>query len=298
MTLRLGFSPFPYYITPDGLRPDLAPTLDEILRQIAAAGYGGVPAEVPAGTSPEDYAAILAKHGLAAAPGYFQADFAEAEIAPVVEAARGIARQHRALGLDRIFVAQQFPDPVRIAAPAQGMGADPARLDLIVAGLSAVAEAMRAEGVFPCLHQHVGTAIETADETCFVLDSIAPDRLLFGPDIGHLSWGGSDPVAMLRRYRDRIGVVHLKDIRRAVADRGRAEKWGYRETTWAGLWTVPGSGDIDCEAVLAVLRGLDIWAIAEIDIAGDDGPEIAAHRSFEWLSARVAGEPTTAVGAQ
>ncbi|SFF91237.1 inosose dehydratase [Novosphingobium sp. CF614] len=297
MTLRLGFSPFPYYITPDGLRPDLAPPLDEILRQIAAAGYAGVPAEVPAGTSPEDYAAMLATHGLAPAPGYFQADFAEADIAPVVEAARGIARQHRALGLDRIFVAQQFPDPVRIAAPTMGAGADPARLDQIVTGLSAVADAMYSEGVLPCLHQHVGTAIETEDEACFVLDAIASDRLLFGPDIGHLSWAGADPVGMLTRYRDRIGVVHLKDIRRAVADRGRAEGWGYRQTTWGGLWTVPGSGDIDCEAVLAVLRGLDIWAIAEIDIAGDDGPEIAARRSFEWLSARVAGEPATTVGA-
>lgn len=289
MPPQLGFSPFPYYITPQGLRPDLAPPLDQILHEIAAAGYKGVPAEVPAGMTPAAYMARLADNGLAPAPGYFQADFADTDtIDGVLQAAAQAAAEHAELGLNRIFVAQQFPNAERFARPAQGFASDPSRLDRIVKHLDAAAKVMVALGVMPCLHPHVSTSIETPDEACFVLDAIPADRLMFGPDLGHLAWAGADPVEMLMRYRDRLGAVHLKDMRAGVAVRARTDGMDYRQATWGGLWAVPGSGDIDYESAMAVLRGLDIWVIAEIDIPEDDGPNGAAHRAFQWLAPRLA----------
>ena len=36
-------------------------------------------------------------------------------------------------------------------------------------------------------------------------------RVLF--DVAHYQQGGGDPVAALRRYRDWVEVLHLKDVR-------------------------------------------------------------------------------------
>lgn len=42
-------------------------------------------------------------------------------------------------------------------------------------------------------------------------------------DIAHDQQGGGDPVTAIRTYRDRIRVVHLKDVR--VIDRAPGYEW-------------------------------------------------------------------------
>ena len=48
----------------------------------------------------------------------------------------------------------------------------------------------------------------------------APVNLLL--DTWHATWGGSDPAALARRYRDRIRHVHCKDVRKAKMDEALA----------------------------------------------------------------------------
>ena len=285
--LQVAFNPLPYYLTESGYDPDAAPPLPEIYRQIRAAGFDAVHVEPPAGMPIEDYARLLADSGLAPAPGYFQAPFSASEQQDVLGSARRVAGEHAALGLTRIFIADQFSPGPRSRTPAVGAGADADRLERLIANLARTCEAMVAEGVTPCLHQHVGTWVETQAETTAVLDAIDPSLLLFGPDTGHLSWAGADPAAMIRRYLPRVGAVHLKDFRSAIAHEGVVAAADYRTTTGQHLWTEPGRGDVDFEDVLAVLAEFDGWYVIEVDIADQPTPKDTARVSADWVRERL-----------
>jgi inosose dehydratase len=81
----------------------------------------------------------------------------------------------------------------------------------IVASLDEVARAVTDVGVIPALHQHTGTCIESRDEVYAVLDSVDTKLVKFGPDVGQLAKGGSDPVKVVKDFLPLIRHVHLKD---------------------------------------------------------------------------------------
>jgi inosose dehydratase len=81
----------------------------------------------------------------------------------------------------------------------------------IVAALNEMGRALTGMGITPALHQHTGTCIEFRDEVYAVLDAVDPRYMKFGPDVGQLAKGGSDPVKVVRDYLSQIRHVHLKD---------------------------------------------------------------------------------------
>jgi len=169
----VGFNPLPWFYIDGGFNRAAAPPIDVIYREIHDAGFGAVHAEVPEGMSVSDYRGLLTDVGLEPAPGYFSAAFSNsAATAAATEAGIRVANEHAQLGLERIFIADGFGAPARSATPAQGVDGDAGRLRTIIDNLGTVAAAMTAEGVMPCLHQHVGTWIESPDELISVLDSI------------------------------------------------------------------------------------------------------------------------------
>ena len=227
-----------------------------------------------------DYQQLLRTSGLAPAPGYFSGAFSDRSALPqMLEDARRVAAQHAQLGLDRIFIADQFGAEGRVDTPARGVNFDAGRLRTIAEHLGKVAGVMAGEGVLPCLHQHVGTWIESPLETTTVLDSVPADVLLFGPDTGHLAWAGADPVEIIGRYRARVGAVHLKDIRRSVVVQGL----DYRESGAAHIWTEPGRGDVDLDGVLRVLSDFAGWYVVEVDISDQPTPRECAVVSYRWV---------------
>ncbi|MFC5824061.1 sugar phosphate isomerase/epimerase family protein [Nonomuraea insulae] len=277
----IAFNPLTWYFTPDGhYDPAAAPPLPEIYQKIRDAGFSAVHADVPETMTVDDYRLLLNDSGLAPAPGYFQASFAQTDAASL-EKAKRTAGQHARLGLDRIFIAEQFGTATpRLTSPGMGVAFDQDRLQRIIDGLTVTCEAMSAEGVRPCLHPHVGTWIETAQESDAVLAGVSQDVLLLGPDTGHLAWAGADPVAYLERHLHRIGAVHLKDLRHAV----REQRTDYHSATAAHLWTEPGRGDVDLAAVLKTLSHFDGWYVIEVDIADQPTPERSAVVSAAWAA--------------
>jgi inosose dehydratase len=81
----------------------------------------------------------------------------------------------------------------------------------IVAALNECGKMLTDMGLTPALHQHTGTCIETRDEVYAVLDSVDTRYVKFGPDIGQLQKGGSDPVQVVKDYLPLIRHMHLKD---------------------------------------------------------------------------------------
>jgi inosose dehydratase len=81
----------------------------------------------------------------------------------------------------------------------------------IVASLNEIGKALTGMGITAALHQHTGTCIEYRDEVYAILDSVDTRYMLFGPDVGQLAKGGSDPVKVVKDFLPLIRHVHLKD---------------------------------------------------------------------------------------
>lgn len=59
---------------------------------------------------------------------------------------------------------------------------------------------------------------------------------------------------MVKKYADRIKHVHLKDIRRELVEKVRAENLSFLDGARMGTFTVPGDGDLDFEPIFKVLE--------------------------------------------
>jgi inosose dehydratase len=81
----------------------------------------------------------------------------------------------------------------------------------IVAALNECGKMLTDMGLTPALHQHTGTCIETRDEVYAILDAVDTRYVKFGPDIGQLQKGGSDPVQVVKDYLTLVRHMHLKD---------------------------------------------------------------------------------------
>ena len=92
-------------------------------------------------------------------------------------------------------------------------------------------------------------------------------------DTGHMVIGGADPVSFARDHADRVGLVHLKDVRLSVAARERAGELTLMQAVQAGMFTRLGAGDVELAGVVRELEaaGYDGWYVFEQDAALTEG---------------------------
>jgi inosose dehydratase len=287
---RLAINPLQWVASADGwIDPTLAPPLDEQLTVIRDTGIKALHTAVPGDLTPQAYAAKLAAYGISPAPGYIAVRLTDddAERRTFRETAARVAGHHAELGVDTVFLAMGMAkDAERVARPAVGHLADQGRLERVRDLLAEIAGIVRAEGIAPAFHPHVGTWAETEEETRFVLDTVDASVLAFGPDMGHLTWAGADATRLVRDYADRVASVHIKDLDLGLAARAREAGWDYRRTVLAGLWSEPGHGNADIEGFVGALPDdFDGWLIVEVDRGARPTPEESMRLCGEWAAA-------------
>jgi inosose dehydratase len=252
-------------LDPDGVGLTIRHDSPEVLGQVHAAGFRAVSAEPERLGGAAACRELLAASGLDPAPGYYSAPLAAGALSAAERArARAFAVGHVELGLTEACLADDL-DPPRVRLPQPQDDLPAAAIERIVEGVRGVAEVWAEVGLTPCVHNHVGTGIQTELEIDTVLNQTASAGVHFCPDTGHLAWAGVDPAGMLRRHRDRVRLLHVKDISRAIAKQGSAGGWDYGTTVKAGLWREPGFGDLDLSGALGELARLPDWVILEVD---------------------------------
>lgn len=146
----------------------------------------------------------------------------------------------------------------------------------LLATLDRIDDAARARGLVATIHPHVGTMVESGEETQRVLDG---SRIGLCLDTGHLLIGGGDPVAVATEHPGRIAHMHLKDVDLAWARKVQAGDATYTEAVAAGMYVPLGAGDVDIAAIVTALEadGYQGWYVLEQDtiLTGDpaDGGE-------------------------
>ena len=143
----------------------------------------------------------------------------------------------------------------------------------IVQSLNEVCRAAADAGVTAALHQHTGTCIESRDEVYAVMETVDTKVVRFGPDVGQLAKGGSDPVKVVKDFQSLIHHVHLKD--------------------WNGgphweQYCPLGQGKVDLQAVLDLLEGAPNMKIIMVELDPGGRPPLTpvetAKASKEYLT--------------
>lgn len=112
-------------------------------------------------------------------------------------------------------------------------------------------------------HPHFGTFGETREGLGRVLEVTDRGYVKLIADVAHLALGGSDPAEVIRAYRERLSFVHLKDVRKDVAELARANPDLVRSRAY--YFCEIGRGAVDFHAVLHALRDFRGWLIVELD---------------------------------
>lgn len=112
-------------------------------------------------------------------------------------------------------------------------------------------------GISLTFHHHMGTVVQTAEETERLMEGTDPEYVSLLFDSGHFAYCGENPVAMVTQYVDRIKHVHLKDIRPEVVEKVKAEDMSFLAGVRAGAFTIPGDGCVDFDSIFKVLEEAD-----------------------------------------
>jgi inosose dehydratase len=144
------------------------------------------------------------------------------------------------------------------SVPRQTYDFNAHRADIITA-LNDMGKALTDIGVVGALHQHTGTCIESRDETYAVMEAVDTRVVKFGPDVGQLQKGGSDPVQVVRDFQSITHHVHMKDFNGGP--------------DWLGYCPL-GQGKVNVEAIAGLLEasGNDIMIMVELDPNEGDRP--------------------------
>lgn len=165
---------------------------------------------------------------------------------------------------------------------------DAASWSRFIAIVHRAARRCRSRGYEPVFHPHVGTWVETPEQTERLLEQTDVDLCL---DTGHVVLGGGDPLVVLQQWTARITHVHLKDVRLGAARRLAASRAPLPEV-WAGdVFCELGAGDLRLDAVLAELQGFPGWLVVEQDRLLPDRRDWqpaaeAQRRNRVWLAER------------
>jgi inosose dehydratase len=183
-----------------------------------------------------------------------------------------------------------YTDPMRTKnagriKPEQGMSEE--QWQSFAAGANQIAHVVKREtGLRTVFHHHIGTWVETPEETAKFLSLTDPDVIGLCFDTGHYRFGGGDPVEGLRRHADRIWHVHFKDHSPKVAEQSRRNEWDAIQSVEHGVFCELGHGDVDFPAVIKTLQeiGYGGWVVVEQDVLPGMGtPRESAQRNRDYL---------------
>jgi inosose dehydratase/3D-(3,5/4)-trihydroxycyclohexane-1,2-dione acylhydrolase (decyclizing) len=262
MTIRFGANPIGW--SNDDMRElggDIP--IEQCLSEARTAGFEGMEMGHKFPTEASALRKVLSAHSLDLVSGWYSAELMRRTAAEEMERLRPHLDLLKALGANVLIFAEttgtDHTQP-QSRRPTVKDGQWPE----LGKRLTEIADRTLAEGVRLVFHHHMGTPVQSEADIDAMMAATGPSfNLLL--DTGHATWGGADPARLARRYRDRIGHFHAKDVRKAVMERSIAEDWNFQKSVVEGVYTVPGDGAIDFVAVMKELPGYSGWMIVEAE---------------------------------
>ena len=119
-------------------------------------------------------------------------------------------------------------------------------------------------GIPVAYHNHMNAIGERPQEVDWVLDATDPRYVKVLLDVAHYQQGGGDPVQAIKKYKDRILFLHIKDVESPLPGNTGDPMRSYR-------FVELGRGKVNLKAVFTTLQEVDFkgWAVVELDAVPD-----------------------------
>ena len=141
--------------------------------------------------------------------------------------------------------------------------------DKLTEGLNEIGKEAHEAGMRLVYHPHVGTGVETSEDIIRLMENTDRKYVKLLLDTGHLYYAGADPLKITEKYADRIGHVHLKNIRKDKLDYSRNKNLSFIDSIKEGVFTIPGdcSGAINFEPIFQKLADAQYkgWLVVEAE---------------------------------
>lgn len=247
-------------------------TFEQIVSEMALAGFTGCEIGNKFPKDPDTLKEALDLRGMRIASRWYSSfiltrDYAEEEKDFVSN-----LEFLKKLGANRINVSEQsYSIQGKVDVPILDMKNKKVMNDeewkRICDGLNKLGKVAKDHGFKLCFHHHMGTVIQTLEETEKMLANTDKDLVYLCFDTGHFTFAGEDPLPVLKKYVDRVGHVHLKDMRLKVVDEVKKNNYSFLKAVRSGAFTVPGDGDIDFKPILKVLdeANYEGWLLIEAE---------------------------------
>jgi inosose dehydratase len=263
----------------------------QFLDEAVAAGYEWIELG-PYGYLPTDPARLgdeLGRRGLRLSGGAVFAGLhrGPAALDQAVEDCRTEARLLTALGARHLVLLPEGYTDLD-GAITQPVELEPAQWHDLTHGMNELAKTIADEfDVSLVFHPHADSHVGTQPEVERFLADTDPDLVNLCLDTGHISYCHGDNLELIRRYPERIGYVHLKQVDPDVLARVDRERLAFAQAVKLGAMTEPPNGVPAMEPLVEALAALDVdlFAIVEQDLypCAGDVPLPIATRTREYL---------------
>ena len=137
---------------------------------------------------------------------------------------------------------------------------------LLISRINEISKMMIDENMPLAYHHHMGTVIETENETRRLIESTS-DSVKLLIDTGHMLFAGGNSIKLTEDFMERIIHVHCKDIRKNVLEKSLKNDSTFRQAFLDGAFTVPGDGCIDYKPFLTILKKRNYagWLVVEAE---------------------------------
>ena len=132
--------------------------------------------------------------------------------------------------------------------------------------ISEMGKYLEDQGIPLAYHHHMGTVIETEEDTIRLLEN-THESVKLTLDTGHMLFAKGESLKILNNFSERLIHMHCKDIRKEVLENSLKNDLSFRGAFLEGAFTVPGDGCIDYKPLFDVLKKINYsgWLVVEAE---------------------------------
>ncbi len=267
MSVKLGIAPIAW--SNDDM-PELGgdTTLEQCLSEASEAGFSGIESGGKFPKKSQELIPLLQKYNLNLCSGWYSANLRKNSVNDEIIAVQEQLKLFQECKASCIVFAEVSDsiagDPNRPLSSRPQMSKD--EWKDFCKKISEMGKYLHDQNMPLAYHHHMGTVIETENDTKRLLDNTCEEVKLI-LDTGHMLFAGGNSVEIAQDYSARIIHIHCKDMREGILKKSLKEDWSFRKSFLEGAFTVPGDGCIDYKPLLKNLKtnNYNGWLVVEAE---------------------------------
>lgn len=267
MSVKLGIAPIAW--SNDDM-PELGgdTPLEQCLSEASEAGFIGIESGGKFPKKSEELLPLLEKYKLNLCSGWYGANLRKNSVKEEIEVIQDQLKLFKDCNAPCMVFAEVSGsiqgDPKRKLSSRPQMNND--EWKSFNDKLSDMGKYLEDQGMPLAYHHHMGTVIETEDDTIRLLEN-TNDSVKLTLDTGHMLFAKGNSKKILENFSERLIHMHCKDIRKNVLEKSLKQDLSFRGAFLEGAFTVPGDGCIDYKPLFDILKKKNYsgWLVVEAE---------------------------------